>query len=51
MPELVQATWPLLQSLIAIDINLSTEGLRIIANHWPLLLSLDLTDNDLTGKL
>ncbi len=52
MLELGQASWPLLQNLIGNQIKLSAEGLRTIANsHWPLLLSLDLSRNDLTGKL
>jgi hypothetical protein len=52
MPELAQASWPLLQNLITNNINLSAEGLHSVANsHWPLLLSLNLSFNNLTGKL
>ncbi len=50
--EITQASWPMMQNLDAIKTYLTAEGLLAIKNaRWPLLLSIDLTGNDISGKL
>jgi hypothetical protein len=47
--EIEQTSWPMLQNLVAKQINLTAKGFLSMNSRWPLLLSLDLTGNDLSG--